>query len=120
PRLRPLDARLRSVRLEAKCASLLRPLPGAQARRLGLALALAGAPALLFRDEPTSGFDPSARRSAWEMIEGLRELGKTILLTTHYMDEAERLSDRLAVIADGRIVAEGTVDSLREHEPATA
>jgi len=119
PHPRPLDEILRIVGLEEKRESLIRRLSGGQVRRLDLALALAGDPDLLFLDEPTSGFDPSARRSAWEMIEGLRELGKTILLTTHYMDEAERLSDRLAVIADGRIVAEGTVDSLREHEAAT-
>src|SRR2546430_12318874 len=86
---------------------------------MDVALALIGDPELVFLDEPTSGVDPSARRDAWEMIAGLRELGKTILLTTHYMDEAERLSDRLAVIADGRIVAEGTVTSLREQRTGT-
>src|SRR5438552_16476192 len=119
PHPRPLDEILRIVGLEEKRESLIRRLSGGQVRRLDLALALAGDPDLLFLDEPTSGFDPSARRSAWEMIEGLRELGKTILLTTHYMDEAERLSDRLAVIADGRIVAAGTVTSLREQRTGT-
>ena len=105
----------RIVGLEDKRKSLVRRLSGGQVRRLDTALALAGDPELLFLDEPTSGFDPAARRDAWEMIAGLRDLGKTILLTTHYMDEAERLSDRLAVIAAGRIVAEGTVESLREQ-----
>ncbi|TMF13755.1 MAG: ABC transporter ATP-binding protein [Chloroflexi bacterium] len=119
PHPRPLDEILRIVGLEEKRKSLIRRLSGGQVRRLDLALALAGDPDLLFLDEPTSGFDPSARRDAWEMIAGLRELGKTILLTTHYMDEAERLSDRLAVIADGRIVAEGTVTSLREQRTGT-
>jgi ABC-2 type transport system ATP-binding protein len=119
PHPRPLDEILRIVGLEEKRESLIRRLSGGQVRRLDLALALAGDPDLLFLDEPTSGFDPSARRSAWEMIAGLRDLGKTILLTTHYMDEAERLSDRLAVIADGSIVAEGTVASLREQQAAT-
>ena len=119
PHPRPREEILQIVGLEDKRESLIRRLSGGQVRRLDLALALAGDPDLLFLDEPTSGFDPSARRGAWEMIEGLRKLGKTILLTTHYMDEAERLSDRLAVIADGRIVAEGTVASLREQEAAT-
>jgi ABC-2 type transport system ATP-binding protein len=119
PHPRPLDEILRIVGLEEKRESLIRRLSGGQVRRLDLALALAGDPDLLFLDEPTSGFDPEARRGAWEMIAGLRGLGKTILLTTHYMDEAERLSDRLAVIANGRIVAEGTVDSLREQRAGT-
>jgi ABC-2 type transport system ATP-binding protein len=116
---RPLDELLRIVGLEEKRKSLVRRLSGGQVRRLDTALALAGDPELLFLDEPTSGFDPAARRDAWEMIAGLRDLGKTILLTTHYMDEAERLSDRLAVISAGRIVAEGTVESLREQLPGT-
>jgi len=117
---RSVDELLRIVGLEDKRKSLVRRLSGGQVRRLDTALALAGDPELLFLDEPTSGFDPAARRDAWEMIAGLRDLGKTILLTTHYMDEAERLSDRLAVIAAGRIVAEGTVESLREQLPGTA
>jgi ABC-2 type transport system ATP-binding protein len=116
---RPVDELLRIVGLEEKRKSLVRRLSGGQVRRLDTALALAGDPELLFLDEPTSAFDPAARRDAWEMIAGLRGLGKTILLTTHYMDEAERLSDRLAVIVAGRIVAEGTVDSLREQLPGT-
>ncbi len=89
-----------------------RKLSGGQKRRLDLALALIGNPALVFLDEPTTGFDPSARRESWDMIERLRELGSTVLLTTHYMDEAEQLSDRIVVIADGRIVARGTADEL--------
>jgi len=89
-----------------------RKLSGGQKRRLDLALALVGNPALVFLDEPTTGFDPSARRESWDMIERLRELGSTVLLTTHYMDEAEQLSDRIVVIADGRIVARGTAADL--------
>jgi len=119
PRPRALDEILRIVGLEEKRTSLVRKLSGGQVRRLDLALALAGDPDLLFLDEPTSGFDPEARRGAWEMIAGLRNLGKTILLTTHDMEEAERLSDRLAVIVDGRIVSEGTVASLREAHTGT-
>ena len=80
-----------------------------------MALALIGDPELLFLDEPTTGFDPAARRSTWEVIAGLRDLGKTIFLTTHYMEEAEYLADRIAVIAKGRIVAEGTPDSLGDR-----
>jgi ABC-2 type transport system ATP-binding protein len=116
---RPLDELLRIVGLEEKRKSLVRRLSGGQVRRLDTALALAGDPELLFLDEPTSGFDPAARRDAWEMIAGLRGLGKTIMLTTHNMEEAERLSDRIAVIAAGRIVAQGTVGSLRELMPGT-
>jgi ABC-2 type transport system ATP-binding protein len=119
PNPRRLAELLAIVGLEDKRKSLVRRLSGGQIRRLDTALALAGDPELLFLDEPTSGLDPAARRGAWEMIAGLRALGKTILLTTHYMDEAERLSNRLAVISAGRIVAEGTVESLREHLPAT-
>jgi ABC-2 type transport system ATP-binding protein len=82
-----------------------------------MAVALAGDPDLLFLDEPTTGFDPSARRDAWEVVKNLASLGKTVLLTTHYMDEAQYLADRVAVIAAGRIVAEGTPDTLgnRDH-----
>lgn len=89
-------------------------LSGGQKRRLDLALALIGNPELVFLDEPTTGFDPSARRESWEMIENLRQLGVTVLLTTHYMDEAQHLADRIAVIADGVIVAEGTAAELAE------
>jgi len=92
-------------------------LSGGQQRRVDVALALIGDPELVFLDEPTTGFDPSARRAAWEMIDGLRKLGKTVFLTTHYMDEAEALADRIAVLSAGRIVAEGTPATLggRDH-----
>ncbi len=85
---------------------------GGQRRRLDVALALIGDPELIFLDEPTTGFDPAARKSAWDVIAGLRDLGKTIFLTTHYMEEAERLADRIAVLAAGRIVAEGSAATL--------
>jgi ABC-2 type transport system ATP-binding protein len=87
-------------------------LSGGQRRRLDLALGICGDPELIFLDEPTTGFDPAARRQSWELIEGLRSLGKTILLTTHYMDEAQHLADRVVVIAGGRIIAEGTPETL--------
>ena len=90
-------------------------LSGGQQRRLDLALALIGNPELVFLDEPTTGFDPSARRESWEMIENLRSLGVTVLLTTHYMDEAQQLSDRIAVIADGVIAARGTASELADE-----
>jgi ABC-2 type transport system ATP-binding protein len=93
-------------------------LSGGQQRRLDVALALIGDPELVFLDEPTTGFDPSARRSAWEMIDGLRRLGKTIFLTTHYMDEAEALADRIAVLSTGLIVAEGTPATLGGRDRA--
>ena len=79
-------------------------------------MALVGDPELLFLDEPTTGFDPSARRQAWELIAGLRDLGKTVFLTTHYMDEAQRLADRVTIIAAGRIVARGTPEDLGDRE----
>jgi ABC-2 type transport system ATP-binding protein len=96
-------------------------LSGGQLRRLDVGVALIGDPELLFLDEPTTGFDPSARRQAWDVIAGLRELGKTVFLTTHYMDEAQRLADRVTIIAAGRIVAAGRPDERgdREHQPAT-
>jgi ABC-2 type transport system ATP-binding protein len=97
----------------------VRRLSGGQRRRLDLGLALVGDPELIFLDEPTTGFDPRARRQAWETIRGLRGLGKTILLTTHYLDEAERLADRVAVLAQGRIVASGTPAELTGAMPAT-
>lgn len=93
-------------------------LSGGQQRRVDVALALIGDPELVFLDEPTTGFDPSARRSAWEMIDGLRALGKTIFLTTHYMDEAEALADRIAVLSAGVIVAEGTPATLGGRDQA--
>ena len=90
----------------------VRTLSGGQLRRLDLALALVGDPELIFLDEPTTGFDPAARRQAWDTIRGLRELGKTILLTTHYLEEAQTLADRLAILRDGRIVSVGTPREL--------
>ncbi len=96
-----------------------RKLSGGQKRRLDLALALVGDPDLVFLDEPTTGFDPSARRESWGMIEALRDLGKTVLLTTHYMDEAEQLADRIVVIGAGKIVARGTADELATKVDAT-
>jgi ABC-2 type transport system ATP-binding protein len=110
----PRDARevIELVGLEAKSEMRVETLSGGQRRRLDLALGIAGDPDLIFLDEPTTGFDPAARRQSWELISGLRSLGKTILLTTHYMDEAQQLADRVVVIARGRVIAEGTPDSL--------
>jgi ABC-2 type transport system ATP-binding protein len=114
---RDIDETIALVGLQEKADTLGTQLSGGQRRRLDVALALIGDPDLIFLDEPTTGFDPSARRAAWEVIAGLRSLGKTILLTTHYMDEAEYLADRIAVIANGHIVARGTPRTLggREH-----
>ncbi len=112
PAPRPVVETLELVGLKQRATSRCGRLSGGQRRRLDVALALIGDPELLFLDEPTTGFDPSARRSAWEVIAGLRSLGKTIFLTTHYMEEAEYLADRIAVIAAGRIVAEGTPATL--------
>ncbi len=89
-----------------------RVLSGGQLRRLDFALALVGDPELIFLDEPTTGFDPAARRAAWDVVRALRDLGKTVLLTTHYLDEAQALADRVAILKDGRILAEGPPDSL--------
>jgi len=100
------------VGLTGKIDDRIGTLSGGQKRRLELALGIVGDPELIFLDEPTTGFDPSARREAWSVIDNLRSLGKTILLTTHYMDEAQNLSDRVAVITDGLIVAEGTPETL--------
>jgi ABC-2 type transport system ATP-binding protein len=117
---RDIDETIALVGLKEKADSLGPQLSGGQRRRLDVALALIGDPELIFMDEPTTGFDPSARRSAWGVISGLRELGKTIFLTTHYMDEAENLADRIAVIAGGRIVAEGTPRDLGGRERMAA
>jgi ABC-2 type transport system ATP-binding protein len=100
------------VGLDEKSEERIETLSGGQRRRLDLALGIVGDPELIFLDEPTTGFDPSARRRSWELIENLKSLGKTILLTTHYMDEAQNLADRVAVIAKGVIVAEGSPDSI--------
>ncbi len=99
--------------LAEKANARVRTLSGGQKRRLDLGLALVGDPELLFLDEPTTGFDPAARRAAWETVRGLRSLGKTILLTTHYLDEAEQLADRVAVLVQGRIVTIGSPAELR-------
>jgi ABC-2 type transport system ATP-binding protein len=109
---RGIEETIALVGLDAKTDTLAEQLSGGQRRRLDVALALIGDPELLFLDEPTTGFDPSARRAAWDVIAGLRSLGKTVFLTTHYMDEAEHLADRIAVIASGRIVAVGTPQTL--------
>ncbi len=118
---RPVDEVIEAVGLEGKAATRTGKLSGGQQRRLDVGLALVGDPELLFLDEPTTGFDPSARRHAWEAISGLRALGKTVFLTTHYMDEAQRLADRVAVIAGGEVVARGTPEDLgdRDSQPAT-
>ncbi|HET9674664.1 MAG TPA: ABC transporter ATP-binding protein [Gaiellaceae bacterium] len=100
------------VGLNAKRDARVKTLSGGQRRRLDLGLALVGDPDLVFLDEPTTGFDPQARRNAWDMVRGLRALGKTILLTTHYLDEAQQLADRVAVLRDGVIVKEGTPAEL--------
>jgi ABC-2 type transport system ATP-binding protein len=107
------------VGLEEKAGERARKLSGGQQRRLDVGMALVGDPELLFLDEPTTGFDPSARRQFWDVIAGLRDLGKTVFLTTHYMDEAQRLADRVTIIAAGQIVAEGTPEDLGERDKAT-
>jgi ABC-2 type transport system ATP-binding protein len=112
PHPRPVDEVLHLVGLEAKADSRVRSLSGGQQRRLDLGLGIVGNPELLFLDEPTTGFDPSARRGAWDLIKALTGGGTTVILTTHYMDEAEALADRVAVINAGRIVAEGSPQSL--------
>jgi ABC-2 type transport system ATP-binding protein len=112
PRPRPVEEVVELVGLEHKRDTRVLKLSGGQQRRLDVAIALAGDPDLLFLDEPTTGFDPSARRNAWEMVKNLATLGRTVFLTTHYMDEAQHLADRVAVIADGRIVGEGPPASL--------
>jgi ABC-2 type transport system ATP-binding protein len=109
---RDVDGTLALVGLSEQSQQRTTALSGGQRRRLDVALALIGDPELIFLDEPTTGFDPSARRAAWEVIAGLRDLGKTVFLTTHYMEEAERLADRIAVISAGRIVARGTPQTL--------
>jgi ABC-2 type transport system ATP-binding protein len=112
PRSRPVDETIELVGLSQKADARAGKLSGGQQRRLDVALALIGDPELLFLDEPTTGFDPTARRQAWVMIASLRELGKTVFLTTHYMEEAQELADRVAIIARGRIIAEGPPDEL--------
>src|SRR3954451_2385687 len=101
---RDVDEVIAVVGLQAKANARVKSLSGGQKRRLDLGIALVGDPDLVFLDEPTTGFDPAARRAAWEMIRSLRELGKTVVLTTHYLDEAEQLADRVAVMRDGKII----------------
>jgi ABC-2 type transport system ATP-binding protein len=116
---RPAQDVLALVGLEEKAGAKSRTLSGGQRRRLDLGVALVGDPELLFLDEPTTGFDPSARRAAWDTIRSLRSLGKTILLTTHYIEEAHRLADRVAVLRRGEIVASGTPAELIAQAPST-
>jgi ABC-2 type transport system ATP-binding protein len=115
---RPLDELLDVVELSPERDTVIRRLSGGQRRRLDFAMALAGDPDLIFLDEPTTGFDPEARRRCWTAIENLRALGKTIVLTTHYLDEAERLADRVAILRDGRICATGTPGELARQAGA--
>jgi ABC-2 type transport system ATP-binding protein len=113
---RPSEDVIALIGLEGKADERTGRLSGGQQRRLDVGMALIGDPELLFLDEPTTGFDPSARRQAWDVIAGLRDLGKTVFLTTHYMDEAQRLADRVTIIAAGQIVARGTPEDLGERE----
>jgi ABC-2 type transport system ATP-binding protein len=112
PAPRAVDEVLELAGLKEVADRRARILSGGQLRRLDFALALVGDPELIFLDEPTTGFDPAARRAAWDVVRALRELGKTVLLTTHYLDEAQALADRVAILKDGRILAEGAPDSL--------
>jgi len=120
PNPRPVDEVIEVVGLTEKRDVRVSKLSGGQQRRLDVGIALAGDPHLLFLDEPTTGFDPGARRNAWRMVENLSDLGKTVLLTTHYMDEAQHLADRVAIIAAGEIVAEGPPSSLMGRDEAPA
>jgi ABC-2 type transport system ATP-binding protein len=113
---RPTEDVIALIGLEHKAEERTGRLSGGQQRRLDVGMALVGDPELLFLDEPTTGFDPSARRQAWDVIAGLRDLGKTVFLTTHYMDEAQRLADRVTIIAAGQIVARGTPEDLGDRE----
>ena len=120
PTPRDVEEVLTLVGLQEKADVRTRTLSGGQLRRLDFALALVGDPELIFLDEPTTGFDPEARRAAWETIRSLRELGKTILLTTHYLDEAQALADRVAIVKDGRVLAIGPPRELGAHPPGAA
>jgi ABC-2 type transport system ATP-binding protein len=119
PNARPADELLELVGLGDRAEYRAADLSGGQRRRLDLALGLVGDPDLIFLDEPTTGFDPAARRQSWETIANLRSLGKSILLTTHYMEEAQFLADRVVVLAKGQIVAEGTPDELGSTDATT-
>jgi ABC-2 type transport system ATP-binding protein len=118
PKPRPLDEVIELVGFQEKRDTRVGKLSGGQVRRLDVGVALAGDPELLFLDEPTTGFDPAARRGAWEVIRNLKALGKTILLTTHYMDEAQNLADDVAIIARGEIVAGGAPSALGGRDRA--
>ena len=118
PHPRPAGEVMELLDLEPQADARVRSLSGGQQRRLDLAVGIAGDPELVFLDEPTTGFDPSARRRSWELIRRLRSLGKTVLLTTHYMEEAQRLADRVVVIAAGRVVADSTPARLSAGGPA--
>ena len=120
PKPRPLDEVIDLVGLNDKRDSRVTKLSGGQRRRLDVAIALAGDPRVLFLDEPTTGFDPGARRNAWDVIKGLKDLGKTIFLTSHSMDEVQFLASQVVIISAGRIVAEGTPDTLAGREKAAA
>ena len=120
PRPRPVDEVVELVDLGDKVGARVRTLSGGQRRRLDLALALIGDPELIFLDEPTTGFDPAARRNAWDLVKRLGGLGKTVVLTTHYMEEAQFLADRVAVIAGGRLVAQGTPASIGGRDTSSA
>ena len=115
----PLDVVLEATGLTEQARVRVGKLSGGQQRRLDVAVGLAGNPELLFLDEPTTGFDPSARRGAWDMVKNLQELGKTILLTTHYMEEAEYLADRVGIMVEGRVVVEGSPQEIAGASGAT-
>jgi ABC-2 type transport system ATP-binding protein len=120
PAPRNIDEVIDHVGLSEKRTTRVNKLSGGQQRRLDVAIALAGDPELLFLDEPTTGFDPNARRNAWEIVKNLTELGKTVFLTTHFMDEAQYLANRVAVISHGEIVAAGTPDTLAGRDQMRA
>jgi ABC-2 type transport system ATP-binding protein len=120
PRPRGVDEVLQISGLTDQADVRSRKLSGGQLRRLDLALALVGDPELMFLDEPTTGFDPEARRGAWETVRSLRALGKTVLLTTHYLEEAQALADRVAIVKDGRVLAIGPPRELGTHPPGAA
>jgi ABC-2 type transport system ATP-binding protein len=119
PAPRGVDEVLELAGLCEAAGQRARVLSGGQRRRLDFALALIGDPELVFLDEPTTGFDPAARRAAWEVVRALRDLGKTVLLTTHYLDEAQALADRVAIVKDGRILVEGAPSELGAGDGAT-
>lgn len=120
PAPRDIDEVIALVGLAGQERKKVRTLSGGQKRRLDLALGMIGNPSLLFLDEPTTGFDPNARRGAWQLVRNLRDAGTTVLMTTHYMEEAQELADRVAVISAGRIVAEGTPSTLGGRDTAPA